>query len=207
MRYLGNKTKLLGFIESVIEKYGIEGEVFADLFSGTSSVGDYFKDRYTILANDYMGFASVIAKAKLMNAGEPAFEGFCKKYGMSPFLWLNKKEYEAFWSKSKNRPQDQKKNRKQKWPWFLLLVLLCVVAVGYVWVLHQKKGTPQLPVYTDSELSASIVDSAPDSVLTSGISDWEAMAAIGVLKDMIRTTTAVRIDMCCRFIKLLMYIE
>ena len=95
MRYLGNKTKLLGFIESVIEKYGIEGEVFADLFSGTSSVGDYFKDRYTILANDYMGFASVIAKAKLMNAGEPAFEGFCKKYGMSPFLWLNKKEYEA----------------------------------------------------------------------------------------------------------------
>ena len=95
MRYLGNKTKLLGFIESVIEKYGIEGEVFADLFSGTSSVGDYFKDRYTILANDYMGFASVIAKAKLMNAGEPAFEGFCKKYGMSPFLWLNQKEYEA----------------------------------------------------------------------------------------------------------------
>lgn len=78
--------------------------------------------------------------------------------------WDSKKEYEAFWSKSKNRPQDQKKNRKQKWPWFLLLVLLCVVAVGYVWVLHQKKGTPQLPVYTDSELSASIVDSAPDSI-------------------------------------------
>ena len=46
MRYLGNKTKLLDFIESVIKKYNIEGEVFADLFSGTSSVGDFFKDKY-----------------------------------------------------------------------------------------------------------------------------------------------------------------
>lgn len=58
MRYLGNKTKLLDFINGVIEKYGIEGETFADLFSGTSSVGDFFKDKYTIIANDYMGFAS-----------------------------------------------------------------------------------------------------------------------------------------------------
>ncbi len=94
MRYLGNKTKLLDFIESVIKKYNIEGETFADLFSGTSSVGDYFKDRYTIIANDYMGYASVIAKAKLLNTGVPLFKKFKKKYAVLPFEWLNQREYE-----------------------------------------------------------------------------------------------------------------
>lgn len=95
MRYLGNKTKLLDFINSVIEKYDIEGETFADLFSGTSSVGDYFKDRYTIIANDYMGFASEIAKAKLLNSGTPQFKVFKKKYQVDPFEWLNAQDYQA----------------------------------------------------------------------------------------------------------------
>ncbi|MFP5453344.1 DNA adenine methylase [Parvimonas sp. G1604] len=93
MRYLGNKTKLLSFIESVIEKYEIDGDVFADLFSGTSSVGDYFKDKYSIIANDYMSFASEIARAKLLNAAIPDFTLFVKKYGEDPFTWLNKQQY------------------------------------------------------------------------------------------------------------------
>lgn len=42
MRYLGNKTNLLIFIDSVIKKHNIDGEIFADLFAGTCSVGDYF---------------------------------------------------------------------------------------------------------------------------------------------------------------------
>ena len=94
MRYLGNKTKLLDFIDSVIKKYNIEGEVLADLFSGTSSVGDNFKDRYTVIANDYMGYASVIAKAKLLNNGIPNFSKFKKKYDASPYEWLNGRVYE-----------------------------------------------------------------------------------------------------------------
>ena len=94
MRYLGNKTKLLNFIEHVIDKYNIEGEVFADLFSGTSSVGDYFKDRYKIIANDYLAFASVIAKAKLLNSSTPKFEKFTKKFRSNIFSWLNSREYE-----------------------------------------------------------------------------------------------------------------
>lgn len=93
MRYLGNKTKLLDFIESVIKKYKIEGETFADLFSGTSSVGDFFKDRYTIISNDYMRYASVIAKAKLFNKGIPQFQKFQKKYHASPYEWLNQRVY------------------------------------------------------------------------------------------------------------------
>ncbi|MCR5097901.1 MAG: DNA adenine methylase [Lachnospiraceae bacterium] len=94
MRYLGNKTRLLGFIDDVIKKYDISGETFADLFSGTSSVGDHFKDRFTIIANDYMGYAGVIAKARLLNTGVPLFEKFTQHYGMSTFDWLNARTYE-----------------------------------------------------------------------------------------------------------------
>ena len=78
MRYLGNKSKLLLFIDDVINKYNIEGETFADLFSGTCSVGDYFKDRYRIISNDYMYFSKIIAEAKLLNKETPKFEKFKK---------------------------------------------------------------------------------------------------------------------------------
>lgn len=93
MRYLGNKSKLIPFINDVIRKYGIEGEIFADIFAGTSSVGDFFKDRYTIIANDYMYFSKIISEAKLLNSKEPRFEKFLKKYNKSPFDYFNNKSY------------------------------------------------------------------------------------------------------------------
>lgn len=95
MCYLGNKTKLLTFIEKVIDKYKIEGETFADLFAGTGSVGDYFKGKYTVYSNDYMYFSKVISEAKLSNFKTPDFKEFHKKYGVSPFEWLNKKQYKT----------------------------------------------------------------------------------------------------------------
>lgn len=94
MRYLGNKTKLLSFIDHVIDKYNIEGETFADIFAGTASVADHFKDRYRIIANDYMSFSSALCKAKLFNGKKPGFKLFKKKYGVDPFEWLNKKNYQ-----------------------------------------------------------------------------------------------------------------
>lgn len=93
MRYLGNKSKLLSFIEDVIGKYHIKGNTFADIFAGTSSVGDYFKSRYTILANDYMYFSKIISDAKLLNDKKPIFEVFLNKYGVDPFEYFNAKEY------------------------------------------------------------------------------------------------------------------
>ena len=93
MRYLGNKTNLLTFIDNVIKKHNIDGEIFADLFAGTCSVGDYFKDKYTIIANDYMYFSKIIASAKLLNAKIPEFKKFRKRYKCSPFEWLNKQVY------------------------------------------------------------------------------------------------------------------
>lgn len=93
MRYLGNKTKLLNFIDFVMDKYNIEGEVFADLFAGTASVGDHMKNRFKVYSNDFMYYSYVFSKAKLMNSEPPLFTCFRKKYGVSPFEWLNKREY------------------------------------------------------------------------------------------------------------------
>lgn len=93
MRYLGNKTKLLEFIDGVIEKYNIDGEVFADLFAGTASVGDHMKNRYKVYANDFMYYSFVFSKAKLMNKDIPEFNLFKSKYGLDPFTWLNSKKH------------------------------------------------------------------------------------------------------------------
>ncbi|WP_436862808.1 DNA adenine methylase [Mammaliicoccus sciuri] len=93
MRYLGNKTKLLTFIDSVIQKHNIQGETFADLFAGTSSVGDYMKNRYTILSNDFMYYSYVFSKAKLLNNQIPDFKIFHKIYNNDIFTWLNTRKY------------------------------------------------------------------------------------------------------------------
>jgi len=93
MRYLGSKVKLLEQIEEVIKKNNIEGETFADLFAGTGCVGDYFKGTYRILSNDFLYYSYVLNKAKLMNAQEPDFDIFYKKYGQNIFDWLNGRPY------------------------------------------------------------------------------------------------------------------
>jgi adenine-specific DNA-methyltransferase len=95
MRYLGNKTKLLNFIKDIIHKYEIKGEIFADLFAGTGVVGDYFKSEYMIISNDYMYYSKVISMAKLSNNTPPKFSKFYKNFNLSPFEYLNKKEYKA----------------------------------------------------------------------------------------------------------------
>ena len=41
-RYIGNKFKLLSFIDSVIETEGVEFSIFADLFAGTGVVSEHF---------------------------------------------------------------------------------------------------------------------------------------------------------------------
>lgn len=93
MRYLGNKTKLLEFIDEVIEKYNIDGEIFADLFAGTASVGDHMKSRYKVYANDFMYYSFVFSKAKLMNKDIPEFNLFKSKYSIDPFAWLNSRKH------------------------------------------------------------------------------------------------------------------
>ncbi len=94
MRYLGSKIKLLSSIEDVIKKNNIHGETFADLFAGTGCVGDYFKDQYKIISNDFLYFSYVLNTAKLMNESIPKFEKLSKKINDNVFDWLNNMVFE-----------------------------------------------------------------------------------------------------------------
>ncbi len=95
MRFLGNKTRMLENINAVIEDNNISGSVFCDLFAGSGSVGDYFKSRFSIIANDYLSCLSIINKAKLENFQVPKFAVFCKEFGVDPFTYFNQKSYIA----------------------------------------------------------------------------------------------------------------
>jgi len=53
-RYLGAKTKLLGFIEDILRKEKVEYKVFADIFAGTGVVADRFLKHGDIIVNDIL---------------------------------------------------------------------------------------------------------------------------------------------------------
>ena len=75
MRYIGNKTNLLNNIKQVIEENCSGNEkVFCDLFSGTSSVARFFKNKYKIISNDILYFSYVLQKATISNNEIPNFE-------------------------------------------------------------------------------------------------------------------------------------
>lgn len=61
MNYMGNKTKLLDFIDTTIQKYVVENThdlVLCDLFAGTGSVGNYFRTKFKyIISNDIEFYA------------------------------------------------------------------------------------------------------------------------------------------------------
>lgn len=93
MRYLGNKTRMLENINSVILDNNITEGVFCDLFAGSGSVGDYFKEKFQIISNDFLHSLSIVNKAKLENKDIPAFKDFIKKYDVDPFAYFNNKFY------------------------------------------------------------------------------------------------------------------
>ena len=54
-RYLGNKYKLLGFIEDIINEKCHNMNIFCDIFAGTGVVADKFNTKNTkIIANDFL---------------------------------------------------------------------------------------------------------------------------------------------------------
>lgn len=95
MRYIGNKNKLLGYIEKLICDKNLKQEnyTFCDAFSGTATVGNYLKDTFKIIANDNLYTAYVMSQAKL-NTPDLKFE----KLGKDPFELFNdeSKELKGF---------------------------------------------------------------------------------------------------------------
>jgi len=77
MRLIGNKTKLLGDIEQLLESQGVRGGTLIDIFAGTSSVGRHFKRRgFRVLANDRMASCFAQAVAAVEVSCPPAFRRF-----------------------------------------------------------------------------------------------------------------------------------
>jgi adenine-specific DNA-methyltransferase len=80
MKYLGNKTRLLNFIDqSMLEEKLPRTGIFIDIFGGTGSVGKYFKNKkYKVIANDFMTY-SYIAQYVLIKINQiPNFKKISK---------------------------------------------------------------------------------------------------------------------------------
>lgn len=72
MRYIGNKTKLLRFIRSVLRQRGITSGQAVDPFSGTASVArDLKRLGFRVVASDLMEYAHVLAKAYVEATATP----------------------------------------------------------------------------------------------------------------------------------------
>lgn len=86
MRYIGNKNKIISYIEALIndKKINKENYTFCDAFSGTATVGNYFKDKFKIIANDNLYTSFVMSQAKL-NTPDLKFE----LLGLNPFKIFN----------------------------------------------------------------------------------------------------------------------
>ena len=70
MRYIGNKTKLLDFIEKVMITHvgTLEDKTFCDLFSGTTTVARHFKQKcHHVMSNDLERYSYVLAKNYVEN--------------------------------------------------------------------------------------------------------------------------------------------
>tara|TARA_R100000655_G_scaffold92526_1_gene133672 strand:- start:1316 stop:2347 length:1032 start_codon:yes stop_codon:yes gene_type:complete len=91
MRYIGSKNNLLNTIDLFIRKNieSTEAMSMFDAFSGTGSVGSYFKDSFQIYSNDNLYFSYLIQKILIEMNDYPSFYGL-KKIGINnPFNFLN----------------------------------------------------------------------------------------------------------------------
>jgi|AntRauTorckE6833_2_1112554.scaffolds.fasta_scaffold02303_6 adenine-specific DNA-methyltransferase len=95
MRYIGNKTRMLDKIDSFMNENNINGKIFCDIFSGTGSVGDFFKDRYQIISNDFLTYSYVFSMAKIRHKKTPKFNKFVNKFGTDPFTYFNNKSVKS----------------------------------------------------------------------------------------------------------------
>lgn len=70
MRYIGNKTSLLPFLDTHIKEFigdFSNFDHFYDPFSGTGSVSNHFKQYISIIANDFLLSSYYVTYSKLLN--------------------------------------------------------------------------------------------------------------------------------------------
>jgi len=86
VKYIGNKYRLLNFIESVAIKQGIPVKgTFVDIFTGTTSVAQFFKKKgYRLITNDFMMYSYVFQHAYIKTNRYPKFEKLIESERLKP---------------------------------------------------------------------------------------------------------------------------
>ena len=76
MKYIGNKTRLLDFIEQSMSQSDVQFRgVLCDIFGGTGSVGKHFKDKgFKVISNDIMTYSYIIQYVSVYLNIMPKFE-------------------------------------------------------------------------------------------------------------------------------------
>ena len=77
MRFIGSKRLLLKNIEYVISQNILKHEklnTFCDIFSGTTIVSQYFKNKYKIISNDLLYFSYCLQKSYIELNQKPNFK-------------------------------------------------------------------------------------------------------------------------------------
>lgn len=74
MRFIGCKNNLLDNINALIEDKCKDSKILCDIFSGTGTVGSYFKNKYEIISNDLLFFSYVMQKGFIELNYIPTFE-------------------------------------------------------------------------------------------------------------------------------------
>jgi len=96
MKYIGNKQRLLDFIDSVIQSERLPKKgVFIDIFTGTTSVAQHYKKKgYKIIANDFMTYSYVFQRAYIKSNHFPKFNNLLqsKYFNTSHVSFDNKYE-------------------------------------------------------------------------------------------------------------------
>lgn len=97
MRYIGNKTRLLGFIRGVLRRRGITPGTAIDPFTGTASVARALKSwGFRVTASDVMEYAYVFGRAYVEVAAPPALGRLEPELGRAAgslggvVAWLNR---------------------------------------------------------------------------------------------------------------------
>jgi len=75
MKYIGNKKRLLDFIDSVIKKERLPQKgTFLDIFTGTTNVAQHYKKKgYKIITNDFMTYSYIFQSAYIKTNSYPRF--------------------------------------------------------------------------------------------------------------------------------------
>lgn len=84
MRYIGNKTRLLGFIGRVLDRRGITRGRAVDPFTGTASVARELKRRkFAVRASDIMEYGHVFGRAYVQVTESPASPRLVEALGLA----------------------------------------------------------------------------------------------------------------------------